>query len=195
MKAALTKTNITQKVSQIRTKATQQAAKVTGGERFSNFLLAIVLIVMPVLSAYITIETIDVAKKPIDATTDAKVKEVHDRHLIGIPIVFLLYASFLTICYTQRDNIHKIKFFNVFFIFVNMVIAFILMVFAADAMTKIKDAGKEEEYKKYINMLNMVVAAGVVIIFLMAVWWFVSPTASKPPQAAAKPQQVAKKVD
>lgn len=171
------------KVSQMSGKVAQGAKKVSGTSAFKTFLLIIVLLVLPLLAALIAIRSVEIAKKPIDASTHPKIKEVHDRHLIGIIVAYGLYSTFLIICYVLNEYIQTIKFFMWIFILLNLAFAFSMMVIAFDAIRKIKEGGKEAEYKKYNDLLIVIAVFSLVIVIIMLIWAFVGKTVSKPQQA------------
>lgn len=176
----------TQKFGQLRKSASQQAQKITGGQKFVNGVMFLLFLGVPVFLAYLISESIKIAKKPTDATTDAKVAEVHERHLLGILLGSLICSMLLNIWYVGRETIQKNKLFKVVFVMANAAIAFSVMVIAADAMMRIKGAGKTEEYKAYINMLGIVVAANVVLLLTLILYGFVvGPSAAVAPQKAA----------
>lgn len=174
---------VSPKVAQASGKIAQGAKKVSGTNAFKTFLLMIVLLVLPLFAALIAVRSIEVAKKPIDASTHPKIKEVHDRHLIGIIVAYGLYSTFLIICYVLNDYVQTIKFFMWIFILINLGFAFIMMVIASDAIKKIKEGGKESEYKKYNELLITIIFFSVAIIVIMLIWAFVGKTVPKPQQA------------
>lgn len=182
------------KVVQLSGKVAQTGKKISGTSTFKTFLLIILLLVLPLLATLIALRSVEIAKKPIDASTHPKIKEVHDRHLVGIIIAYGLYSTFLIICYVLNDYVQTIKFFMWIFILINLSFAFSMMVIASDAIKKIKEGGKESEYKKYNELLITIVSFSVAIIVVMLIWAFVGKTAPKQQQVKlASTQEILKK--
>ena len=173
---------VSPKVAQMSGKIAQNAKIVSEKSWFKTFLLVIIIVVLPLFSGLIAVLSVGVAKKPIDASTHPMIKEVHDRHVVGIIVAYALYTTFLFICYVMNDTIQKIKFFMWIFILINLAFAFIMMVIASDALRKIKEGGKETEYKFYNDLLIVITFFSVFIIFVMLIWAFVGKTAPKPQQ-------------
>lgn len=177
-------------------KIPQTLGKITGFDKFNRFLLVCLLIGLPMFLILLVMRSLEVIKKPIDATTSAKVKEVRDRHMFGIITAFLSYNIFLTFCYVIIDSLQTIAFFKWIFIFINFGFAFSMMVIASDAIKKLKEGGKQDEYKQYLEMLIFVTGFSSAIVFIMLMWAFLSKPTSKPPALApakpAKPVQQAK---
>ena len=171
---------VSPKVAQASGKIAQSAKQVSGKSWFKTFLLIIVLLVLPLFMTLIAIRSVEIAKKPIDASTHPKIKEVHDRHLVGIIVAYGLYSTFLIICYVMNDYVQTIKFFMWIFIVINLGFAFSMMVIASDAINKIKEGGKTAEYKNYNELMIVITTFSVVIVFVMLVWAFVGKTAAKP---------------
>ena len=171
---------VSPKVAQASGKIAQGAKHVSGKSWFKTFLLIIVLLVLPLFMTLIAIRSVEVAKQPIDASTHPKIKEVHDRHLVGIIVAYGLYSTFLIICYVMNDYVQTIKFFMWIFIVINLGFAFSMMVIASDAINKIKEGGKTAEYKNYNELMIVITTFSVVIVFVMLVWAFVGRTAAKP---------------
>lgn len=177
---------VSPKVAQMSGKVAQGAKQVSGKSWFKTFLLIIVLLVLPLFAVLIAIRSIEVAKKPIDTSTHPKIKEVHDRHLIGLIVAYGIYSTFLFICYVLNDYVQKIKFFMWIFILINLGFAFSMMVIASDAIKKIKEGGKESEYKKYNELLITIIFFSVAIIVIMLIWAFVGKTVPQPVKQQAK---------
>lgn len=178
---------VSPKVAQTSGKITQAAKQVSEKSWFKSFLLVIILLVLPLLMGLIAVRSVEIAKKPIDASTHPKIKEIHDRHLVGIIVAYALYSTFLIFCYVMNDYVQKIKFFMWIFILINFAFAFSMMVVASDAINKIKEGGKTSEYKNYNDLLIVLTTFSAVIVFAMLVWAFVGRTAPKPQQKKAAP--------
>ena len=172
---------VSPKVAQTSGKIAQGAKQVAKTSWFKTFLLIIVLLVLPLFTALIAVRSVEVAKKPIDASTHPRITEVHDRHLIGIIVAYALYSSFLILCYVLNEPIQKIKFFMWIFIVINLIFAFSMMVIAWDAINKIKEGGKQSEYKNYNDLLIAIAVFSGFIVFAMLVWAFVGNTAPNGP--------------
>jgi len=176
---------VSPKVAQTSGKIAQVGKQVSETSWFKKFLLFLILVVLPLFMALIAVRSIEIAKKPIDASTHPKIKEVHDRHLVGIILAYGIYSTFLIICYVLNDYVQTFTLFRWAFIGINLAFAFSMMVVAADAINKIKEGGKTSEYKNYNDLLIVITTFSVVIVFVMLVWAFVKKTAPKPQQKKA----------
>lgn len=176
---------VSPKVAQTSGKITQVAKQVSETSWFKKFLLFLMLVVLPLFMALIAVRSIEIAKKPIDASTHPKIKEVHDRHLVGIILAYGIYSTFLIICYVMNDYVQTFTLFRWAFIAINLAFAFSMMVVASDAINKINEGGKTSEYKNYNDLLIVITTFSVVIVFVMLVWAFVKKTAPKTQQKKA----------
>lgn len=179
---------VSPKVAQASGKIAQGAKEVSETSWFKTFLLIIVLLVLPLFMALIAVRSVEVAKKPIDASTHPKIKEVHDRLLVAIIVAYGLYSTFLIICYVLNDYVQTIKLFMWIFIGINFGFAFSMMVIASRIINNIKEGGKTAEYKKYNDLMIVITTFSVVIVFVMLVWAFVGRTATKPQSQKLKVQ-------
>jgi len=125
------------------------------------FTVVFLILILPFFTIFLTKYTLDVAKMPIDATTDAKVKEVRDRHLLWIISLFLAYNFFLSFYYISSDYFPKI-----IFIPVNVGFALAIAGLALDAVRKINEGGKNNEYKKYVDVLAAISFFSLGIVFM-----------------------------
>lgn len=141
-------------------KKTQQNVK--GSNIFYWGVIALLIIFLPVAAFWISNVSLETARKyPVDET-NPHMKEVHERNMVAIIAIFILSITFLTFYYIVGH-----KFFpTVIFYGVIFAIAFSLMTTASDAIKKIKDAGKKDEYKSYMDLLITITffSTGIVMI-------------------------------
>jgi hypothetical protein len=161
-------------------KAKQQTAKLGG---LQWIIVVFLIMVLPFFTIFLAKYTLDVAKMPIDATTDAKIKEVRDRHLLWLMSLFIAYSFFLSFYYMTSDYFPKL-----IFIPANVAFALAIAGVSLDAVRKINEGGKNAEYKKYVDVLAAVsfFSLGIVFVsFVSVVLSFMSRP--KQPIAIKKP--------
>ena len=137
-------------------------------------LASLLMLALPFFCILFSKYTLDVAKAPVDATTHPRIREVRDRHLLWILSLFLGFNAFVSF-YVLTSNYLP----DMLYIVVNGAFAFALIVFASDAIRKIKEGGKAEEYKKYIQLLAGITFFAVAIVFIMLIMFIMYFRSSK----------------
>lgn len=164
---------------------------VKSSETFKWFAIAVLLLILPLFIGWVSNVSLETSRKYADAATNPMMKDVHERHMFEIIAGFLVYNSFLLFYYILG---HKIlpSLFAIVFYAGNAVISLYIMSIASKSIKKITDAGKKDQYKKYIDLLGTITGFSVVIAFVTILMLFYNLYSlfKKPKKQQQTPQAV-----